>query len=218
MLQVEGLKPAHQKRSRDLVLRLLNGGFELLETSDFDALSIERLCAHTDVTIGSFYARFETKDAFVNAMQRLVVAQARAWIAENYAPGRIPDDSLGHLLAWFVKGVVHWYRKHEGLVRAFLHKAAQDPAAWTPIRELGKLQLNQMLPHINACLGGRRSAARDNTIRFAFQIMNGTLNNMVLINPGPFSIHHSQTSRHLANAMLQLIEAGSCAKPIADRS
>ncbi len=205
-LDVQGLKPAHQKRSRDLVAKLLTGGLELLKSHDFDTLSIERLCAHMDVTIGSFYARFETKDAFVLTMQRLVVEQAREWSTQNYVEGRVPNDSLAHLLAWFVKGTVHWYRKHEGFVRASIRRSASDPAAWTPIRELGQMQSDLMLPHIRLMLRSKPSAEQEDAIRFAFQMMNGTLNNMVLINPGPFSINHKDTHRLLAGAMLKLIE------------
>ncbi len=205
-LSVQGLKPAHQKRSRDLVAKLLTGGLELLKTHDFDTLSIERLCAHTDVTIGSFYARFDSKDAFVQAMQRLAVEQARDWSKRVHGAGQVPNDSLAHLLAWFVKGIVHWYRMHEGLVRASLRRSASDPAAWTPIRELGQMQLDLMLPRIRAVHGGKPNAARDSAIQFAFQVMNGTLNNMVMINPGPFSIQDPKTSRMLAHTMARLIE------------
>lgn len=204
-VDVQGFKPAHQKRSRDLALKLLAGGLELLETHDFDTLSIERLCAHTNVTIGSFYARFETKDAFVQTMQRLVVQQAREWSIQNYVPGRVPDDSLAHLLAWFVKATVNWYRRNEGLVRASLRRASSDPKSWTPLRELGQMQVDQMLPLINRMLGAKPTSERDDAIRFAFQVMNGTLNNMVLINPGPFSIHHANTPRMLASTVLKLI-------------
>lgn len=219
-LDVEGLKPAHQKRSRELVSKLLAGGLELLNTHDFDTLSIEKLCAHTNVTVGSFYARFETKDAFVLTMQRLVVEQAREWSAQNYVIGRVPDDNLAHLLGWFVKGTVNWYRRHEGLVRASLRRASSDPTSWTPIRELGQMQLDQMLPLINGKLGTEPTPERDDAIRFAFQVMNGTLNNMIQINPGPFSVHHPNTSRLLARTMLKLIadlENGNPLKPSVTR-
>jgi len=43
-------------------------------------------------------------------------------------------------------------------------------------------------------------------VLFAFQIMHGTLNNMILINPGPFTIHHPNTGRMLATAMRNLLE------------
>lgn len=207
MLDVEGLKPTHQKRSRDLVLKLLVGGLELLETNDFDSLSIERLCDHTAVTVGSFYARFETKDAFVEAMQKVAVAKARDLIAKSYTRGRVPDDSLAHLMAWFVKGTVNWYRENEGLLRASLRRATSDPTAWTPLRDLGELQFDRMLPHFVSMLGETAARERDANIRFAFQIMSGTLNNMVLINPGPFSVHHPHTSRRLADVMVRLIES-----------
>ena len=109
-------------------------------------------------------------------------------------------------MAWFVKGVVLWHRQHEGLIRASLRRAASDQTAWTPFRELSDMQFDQMLPLINTMLGPKQAADRESAIRFAFQILRSTLYNMVLIGPGPFSIHHASTPRLLATAMLKLIE------------
>ena len=55
-------------------------------------------------------------------------------------------------------------------------------------------------------LGRPTTKADEDAIRFAFQILSGTMNNMVLINPGPFSIHDDATPRMLSRAMLKLIE------------
>ena len=55
-------------------------------------------------------------------------------------------------------------------------------------------------------LPGRANHSEKQYVLFAFQIMHGTLNNMVLINPEPFTIHHPNTGRMLATAMRNLIE------------
>jgi len=77
------------------------------------------------------------------------------------------------------------------------------------MRELGELQVNLALPQILALLAGRATRSEKQRVQFAFQIMHGTLNNMVLINPGPFSIHHPNTGRMLATAMRNFIEGPS---------
>lgn len=74
------------------------------------------------------------------------------------------------------------------------------------MRELGELQVDLALPQILNLLPGRTSHAEKQYVLFAFQILHGTLNNMVLINPGPFTIHHPNTARMLATAMRNLIE------------
>lgn len=203
---IPGVRPARQRRSRELMVSLVNEGLALLTDHDFDTLSIETICGRCHTTTGSFYARFESKEAFVTALQRLVVEETRVNMVANYQSNRAPRDSLPYLLAWISKGAVTWYRRNEGLVRACLRRAGSDPGIWTPMRELGELQVSLALPQILRLLPRRTSSFEKQYMLFAFQILHGTLNNMVLINPGPFTIHHPNTGRMLATAMLNLIE------------
>jgi AcrR family transcriptional regulator len=203
---IPGVRPARQRRSRELMVSLVNEGLALLKDYDFDSLSIEAICERCDTTTGSFYARFESKEVFVTALQRLVVEETRVNMIRDYESGRAPHDTVQHLLAWIGKGAVTWYRNNEGLVRACLRRAGSDPGIWTPMRELGELQVSFALPRILDLLPGRTSHSEKQYVLFAFQILHGTLNNMVLINPGPFSIHHPNTGGMLATAMLHLIE------------
>lgn len=203
---IPGVRPARQRRSRELMVSLVNEGLALLNDYDFDSLSIETICERCNTTTGSFYARFESKEVFVTALQRIVVEDTRIGMVANYESNRAPRDSLPYLLAWISKGAVTWYRRNEGLVRACLRRAASDPAIWTPMRELGELQVSLALPQILNLLPGRTNRSEKQYVLFAFQIMHGTLNNMILINPGPFAIHHPNTGRMLATAMHNLIE------------
>jgi hypothetical protein len=74
------------------------------------------------------------------------------------------------------------------------------------MRELGRIQVEYALPLIVELLGGRPTPDLEQRIRFAFQIMYGTLNNMILIDPGPFTLQDAATPRLLATAMLRLID------------
>jgi len=204
--KVPGLKPTQQQRSRALVVRLMNEGLALLEEHDFDGLSVEALCARCETTVGSFYARFDSKDAFVDTLQRLVVEDRRRELAARYSSDRIPRTDLAQLLNWITRGGVAWLKRHHGLVRASLRRAGSDLGSWTPMRELGRIQVEYALPLIVDLLGGRSTADLEQRIRFAFQIMYGTLNNMILIDPGPLTLRDAATPRLLAAAMLRLID------------
>jgi AcrR family transcriptional regulator len=204
--EAEGMRPAQQARSRALVIRLFNEGLTLLREVDFDGLSIDMLCARSDSTIGAFYSRFENKEAFINALQRLVVAVTRRNVVAGYESQIAPDDSVAHLLGWIVRGSVIWYRRYDGLIRASLRRAHHESIAWTPIRELGELQVSYAVPRIIELLKPAEGDNAEERARFAFQMLFGTLNNIVLINPGPFTIHHPQTGAMLAKAMTEFIE------------
>jgi AcrR family transcriptional regulator len=206
---IPGIRPARQQRSRELMVTLVREGLALLNEHDFESLSIEAICERCNTTVGSFYNRFENKEVFITALQRIVVEDTRVNLTSDYESGRAPNDSLRHLLAWISKGAIVWYRRHEGLVRASLRRAGNDPGIWTPMRELGEVQVGLALPRILDLLPRRTSRSDKQYVQFAFQILHGTLNNMILINPGPFSIHHPDTERMLATAMLNLIERQS---------
>jgi AcrR family transcriptional regulator len=205
-VKISGLRPMQQKRTRELVVRLVTEGLALLEVHDFDSLSIETLCQRCDTTIGSFYARFESKEAFVDALQRIVVEDVRRGLVATYASDRVPRDTLGHFLMWMCKGGILWIREHEGLVRASLRRASLDRRSWTPMRELGRFRVEQALPHVLRLATGKPGSDLEARVRLAFQMLYGTLNTMVLINPGPLSLHDPATPRVLAEAMARLIE------------
>ena len=56
-----------KKRSRETTLALLKAGAEMLRRRSLAELSIEALCAEVGATVGAFYSRFESKDAYFNA-------------------------------------------------------------------------------------------------------------------------------------------------------
>lgn len=205
-LDIPGMRPARQKRSRDLVAELMRAGLELLKDRDFDRLSIADLCGATGITVGSFYARFDGKEAYIRALQLGVVEESRRAMRRDYRLDIAWPRGLAGFIEWVVGTSVTWNRRYEGLVRASLRQAGSDPAAWTPLRELGQERVSLALPIALSLLGREPVAADEDAIRFAFQILSGTMNNMTLINPGPFSIHHEATPRMLSRAMLKLIE------------
>jgi AcrR family transcriptional regulator len=206
-LDLPGVFPARQERSRAVVLALVEAGLTLLKDRSFDALSIADLCAEAGVTTGSFYARFEGKEAFLRAVQQIVIAEAMRDMEDRLKARHLSGVTLNEFLRRLVASSVRWRRRHEGLVRASLRAAHADEGAWSPLRDLGRWQVERMLPIILGLLGERASASAEAAVRFAFQILFGTLNNMTLVDPGPFGIHDEETPRLLAEAMARLIEA-----------
>jgi hypothetical protein len=113
---------------------------------------------------------------------------------------------LRETIARLVDGSVRWSRRHEGLIRASLRAAQDDPALWSPMRELGRLQADRAAPILLAKLERPASAGDEDRIRFGFHVLFGTLNNMILVNPGPFTIHDSVTPVLLGETVARLIE------------
>jgi AcrR family transcriptional regulator len=204
-VDVPGMRQGRQRRSQDVVVRLVRAGVELLEDGDFAGLSVERACERAGVTVGSFYARFESRDVYIDALQRIVFETIREKIEAAYAAPGLPDGDLDAFLASAVASVVKWYRGNEGFVRAMLREAGRTPEKWAPMRELGRLQVERALPVVRRISGPHWSAARERDVRMAFQMLHATLNNMAQIDPGPLSLRDRATPRRLAAAMRRLI-------------
>jgi AcrR family transcriptional regulator len=213
--EAEGVRPAQQLRSRKLLIDLFNEALVLLNDVDFDGLSIDSLCERTSSTVGAFYSRFENKEAFVGALQRMVVIATRQGIQSAYDSNMAPSESLEQLIGWITKGAFAWYCRYEGVIRASLRRANDEADTWIPMRELTGVQISNAMPRILSLLPPEAAAhGIEERIQFAFQMLFGTMNNMLLINPGPFGIHHPESPRMLASAMVQFIRS----MPAADRA
>src|ERR1700761_6436071 len=66
-----GVAPSRQKRSRETTLALLQAGAEMLRSRSLAELSIEALCAKVGATVGAFYSRFDSKEAYFNTLVAL---------------------------------------------------------------------------------------------------------------------------------------------------
>jgi len=69
---IAGVHPAKQHRSRAMESRLLVAGRVCLDSGDLEALNIDDVCASADCTVGAFYSRFESKEAFFTALQFVI--------------------------------------------------------------------------------------------------------------------------------------------------
>src|SRR5258708_16818333 len=86
-----GILPTQQRRSQETTIALLEAAAAMLRERSLDELSIEDLCKRVGVTIGAFYGRFESKDAFFTALMSLAAKRALAAVRAAVADA----DNLG---------------------------------------------------------------------------------------------------------------------------
>jgi len=200
-----GILPTRQRRSQETTVALLEAGADLLRDCAFDELSIDELCRRVGVTIGAFYGRFESKDAFFAALMSLAARRCLLAIDEAVAK----DDRLQARLEVVCRDVVavitHVIARNEGVLRAAMQYKAVQPARWVTVHETGGAIVERSLPLLLARMGRGRKAAKTRTIGFAFQMVFGTLINSVLNKPKLVGLHDQEMVDRLALAMfLQL--------------
>lgn len=208
LASLPGLKPGSQRRSKELVERLFNTALVLLKERDFDTLTIDDLCVRADATVGSFYARFENKQAFIQALQHLVFERTMRSLVRDRDLGRVPLDDLDVFFAWVCAGTVEWFRRYEGFIRASSKLTSVDPKAWAPLRALGSEKTAWCLPLCARIVGRDAGPALERAVRAALQVLHGTLNNIVLIDPGPLRLHDAETAHFLSRLVVSCVQEG----------
>src|SRR2546430_2392421 len=99
----------------------------MLRERSLDELSIEDLCKRVGVTIGAFYGRFESKDAFFSALMSLAARKALAAVRAAVADADDLGTGLQEACPRGVEVAGHVLRRNPGLVRAASHYARHFP-------------------------------------------------------------------------------------------
>jgi AcrR family transcriptional regulator len=206
-LDLPGVAPSRQMRSRETTLALLEAGATMLRTRSLAELSIEALCTEVGATVGAFYSRFESKDAYFNALMALAARDGERRVKEMAAGNSARDMDLAARCRQLVSGVIDWMRAHEGVLRAALQHEDNRPDKWTPFKALARANTEHATPLLLPAMGKGRRAAKGRTIAFAFQVVLGTLVNAILNDPGPLSLHERELEVRLGNLLQQLLEA-----------
>jgi AcrR family transcriptional regulator len=192
---VRGSHPVKQSRARETRDRLLAAGFKLLRRKHFDELSVADIARAAGCSVGSFYVRFVDKDQYFLAIAESFRAQRRSDLESLYED--TPRDSLvERALARELAVVVD----HANLWRAALKKSVAEPEFWEDFREMGRQSVNRFLERYSQILGRALSEPETEQIRFAFQVVRGTLNNTLLNQPGPLQLEDPVFRRQIERA------------------
>jgi AcrR family transcriptional regulator len=200
-----GILPTQQRRSQETTVALLEAAAVMLRERSLDELSIEDLCRRVGVTIGAFYGRFESKDAFFSALMSLAARKALAAVRGAVADDNNVDTGLQEACRRVVEVAVDVVRRNVGVVRAASQYESVFPERWGTIRATGSAMADLATPLLLARMGRGRIEAKTRSIGFAFQMMFGTLLNAVLHKPKLVSVDEPEMVDRLALTMfLQL--------------
>jgi AcrR family transcriptional regulator len=209
-----GILPTQQRRSQETTVALLEAAALMLRERSLDELSIEDLCRRLGVTIGAFYGRFESKDAFFSALISLAARKALAAVRAAVADEENLGSGLEEACRRVVEVAVDVVRRNEGVVRAASQYESIHPERWGTIRATGGAMVDLATPLLLARMGRGRPAAKTRSIGFAFQMMFGTLLNAVQHKPKLVSLEEPEMVDRLALAMfLQLRHEGGAERP-----
>jgi AcrR family transcriptional regulator len=184
-----------QQRGQRTYDRLVETGFKLLQQQEFEAITIADLARVAGYSVGAFYARFRSKDEFFDAM--IATHMAYRTKARTELLTTVADDALVNTL---IEDTVTYYWKRRRFWRAALMRSMRDPNFWEPIRNHSHEFADSLVARIQARVRRPLTKEEDANVRFAFQLVLGTINNAIINRPGPVFIGQTQFIENMARA------------------
>ena len=120
-------REAQQERSKRTQAALLDAVEAELETSTIEELSVADIANRAGVSIGSVYHHFTNKQALIYAMVDRLLDEWMATTDDATDPKRWADASILDVVRGFVEYSVLRLRATEGVARARLQLALEDP-------------------------------------------------------------------------------------------
>ena len=184
-----------QKRSRKTYDALVKTAFRLLRNRLLSSISIAELTQAAGYSVGAFYARFQSKEEFLDALAVHHVESRRA------AHKRLFSTFTGdELINAMIEDIVSYTSQNRGFWQSTLARGAHDQDFWRPMRLLGHELANDFIDSISRQVNRKLTRQEELNIRFAFQITFGTVNNSIINRPGPIQIEHASFIEKLTRA------------------
>jgi AcrR family transcriptional regulator len=131
------VRPPRQERSRETLDRLLDALEALLDDREFDEVSVADIAAKAGRTVGSFYGRFDDKDAALFALHLRHLEDDRRAAAEYFRRDRWRDRSLTETVRELVTTLVMAYRHPRPAFRTVVLRSVSMPAFLAQCKDVG---------------------------------------------------------------------------------
>jgi AcrR family transcriptional regulator len=198
----DGVHPVRQTRGRRTRDGLLSAGQKLIAKHAIDALAVADIARAADCSVGAFYQRFRDKTAFFRALIAHYLAEGRAATLTLYV-----DCDGDRLIRALVTETADRFRRHAGLIRSAIRMRMDDSTIWDPIRASGHFNAGRFIEWLSSRHGRTLTADEELAVRFAFQMLYGTLNNAIINQPGPLDIDDPMFVGQLERAFRLLLTA-----------
>lgn len=126
-----------QARSQATEDALLDAGLACIEAVGIEATSMALVAERAGASIGALYFRFGDKERFVQAALARAFDRIRAETDALLAYAVMQDKPPAAVIVACVDLAVKIQSRSQGVLRAVLKRALDDPAAWEPVGRLG---------------------------------------------------------------------------------
>lgn len=203
-----GVRAAKQSRSQLKHQALLEAGRRLLDTHDLATLSVAQLTRDAGMSVGSFYSRFDDKDAWFAELLRVTGEQALQDTQALLLSRRFAQAGDARKVALIVHHVVAIHRTHRGIFRAAHADPARSRVYWPQLHAYGQRLADAVYQALAPGMTQVPPAQRRLRVGVGLQLVFGMLVNAVLHNPGPIGLHDKRMETELSRVFLDTVRLG----------
>lgn len=197
-------RPAYQNRSREQRDRLLKAGERAFAASGFWQTHITDIAKRAGCSVGSFYRRFEDKEAFFLALQADMAARAEANIAKFFEDPAREGEALDELIIRLARNTARTMRGIEGYYRALFELSLRGQNVWPPMRRVEAIEAEFVVKLLKA-----RGVAVDDKIQkrahLAIRMMHGQIISAMLHGPGPWAADDPELHEELGLMLIRYL-------------
>jgi AcrR family transcriptional regulator len=201
-------RPAYQNRSREQRDRLLKAGERAFAAAGFWQTHITDIAKRAGCSVGSFYRRFEDKEAFFLALQADMAVRAEANIARFFEDPARDGEALDELLTRLARNTARTMRGIEGYYRALFELSLRGQDVWPPMRRVEAIEAEFLV----RLLKTRGVAVDDRTQKrahLAIRMMHGQIISAMLHGPGPWGADDPELHEELGLMLIRYLRIDS---------
>lgn len=194
--------PPRQQRGRDRQQALIEAGLRLTAARDWADVTVGDIAAAIGCSVGTFYTRFHSKEAYFDVLLTLVTELMQQRADAFYGDPARDSETAAQFVANWVELVLHSFSVHRGLYATAVLALRRRPASAAGAALLRMRDKNrEQFAAAMARRPGWRSAAARLRLQFAPQLLQGVLVNAVLTDPGPLRLGDAALQRQLVAAL-----------------
>lgn len=145
-----GLRPPAQARSQKTLSALLDAGRRLLEERPFSQVTVQDIVTEAGSSSGSFYARFDDKNAFFAALLKETHDAIRTDFRKAIAKNSNEQQPIDVIATWYTENIAKYHRASRGMMRMVMVEAKSSPNLAESSFEFSKRAAAGVAPLVDA--------------------------------------------------------------------
>lgn len=200
--EIPGVFEARQNRSVRARDGFIQAGIDALNEMRFDDLKIAELAKASNNSVGSFYTRFQDKDAYFRALRAFAAQGIERDFTAAFTVEKLRGMERGAALDALVDLVgAIFASKYRGVLRETYLRIMDADNPWAPIRGSAEQTLRTLHDGLHDAFPELGPDETKTRLSFCFQIVVGVIQNDLINNSHVFTLSDGSVLAGLKNTL-----------------